>query len=81
MVCKECKYHEGDCCTIANRQKILSCTLESDFDVQFMKICYNCKHWIGGGDWGLTCRKDYYKAFSDGFHKACDYFEEVMYGS
>lgn len=67
------------CCDISNRvitQK--SECIVSNFDhdnVENMTICYNCKHWIGGGDWGLSCRKDYYVASSNGFDEICDQFE------
>ena len=81
MNCKDCKYHfyEGQLsvCKIANRGNIKSCTfITDDEEVESMKICYNCKHWIGGGDWGLSCRKNYYNCSSNGFDKACEQFEE-----
>lgn len=27
----------------------------------FIKTCGNCKYFLGGGDCGLACNKDYYK--------------------
>jgi hypothetical protein len=30
-------------------------------DISQEKICLNCEHYLGGGDWGLACSADYYK--------------------
>jgi hypothetical protein len=30
-------------------------------DISREKICLNCEHYLGGGDWGLACKADYYK--------------------
>lgn len=49
--------------------------IKSDEDIEKMYICFNCKHWIGGGDFGLSCKKDYYIAEINGFRKSCDLFE------
>lgn len=46
-----------------------------NLDLSNEKICMNCKHWIGGGDWGLSCSKDYYNTSSNGLGKACEKFE------
>lgn len=43
-------------------------------DVSQEKICLNCEHYLGGGDWGLSCRKDYYK-LPNATSKACEDFE------
>ena len=40
-----------------------------------MNKCGDCKYWIGGGDWGLSCSKDYYIATTDPNREACDRFE------
>ena len=37
-------------------------------------ICLNCKHYLGGGDWGLSCGKDYYKLVN-ALDKSCDEIE------
>lgn len=87
MKCAECKYKREDTyCDISHSifhnpfgKKIVGCSIESDDDVSKMNICYNCKHWIGGGDWGLSCRKDYYVATSNGFREACKKFERKKY--
>ena len=84
MKCSECGYRDTNgtynmcavTCKILNfpgKKQIVGC---SDVDnIKEKDICYNCKHWIGGGDWGLSCRKDYYVASSNGFNKACEKFE------
>ena len=66
---------EHTVCKITHIYNPESCNLNSDEDVKDMLICFNCKHWIGGGDWGLSCSKDYYNTSSDGFGKACEKFE------
>lgn len=30
-------------------------------DVSQMEICLNCEHYLGGGDWGLSCAKEYHR--------------------
>ena len=49
--------------------------LLTKYKIEEMKICYNCKHWIGGGDWGLSCKKDYYNCSTNGFNEGCKDFE------
>lgn len=81
MDCKFCKYsyaadglYRG--CKIANMLYTKSCDYITDNNqVETMDICYNCKHWIGGGDWGLSCSKDYYNTSTNGFRKVCEQFE------
>ena len=53
MKCKDCKYHNKykRMCKITYLANTISCPIESDEDVEKMDICYNCKHWMGGGDW------------------------------
>ena len=43
-------------------------------DVSHMPVCINCKHFLGGGDWGLSCAKDYY-TIAEPLDKICDKFE------
>ena len=40
--------------------------------------CGDCKNWIGGGDWGLSCSKDYYIATTNPNREACDKFEKII---
>jgi hypothetical protein len=82
MKCKDCKYHNKykKMCKITYLANTISCPIESDEDVEKMDICYNCKHWMGGGDWGLSCRKDYYNCSHNGFDNACEQFERFEGG-
>lgn len=89
MNCKDCKYYKNitimelgnitnviPMCCITHIIKPKSCTyIADDTEVENMSICYNCKYWLGGGDWGLSCQKDYYNCSANGFDEACDKFE------
>lgn len=82
MECKKCKYFsKGNddiifgVCSITHVCNTKSCTLQSDDDVEHLPICYNCQHWYGMGDWGLSCAKNYYNCSHNGFDKACEQFE------
>jgi len=44
-------------------------------DVSQEKICLNCEHYLGGGDWGLSCGKNY-GFIVDSTTKACGKFEK-----
>ena len=76
MECSNCKFNNSDTlyssCNITHLVNPKGCTYEYS---PTKKICYNCKHWIGGGDFGLTCAKYYYKAYTNGFTSACNDFE------
>ncbi len=83
MMCKDCKYKqtyvdlkgiEFNVCSITNIGYIVSCRLKNDELVKDMDICFNCKYWIGGGDWGLSCQKNYYNCSNNGFDKTCEEF-------
>ena len=83
MKCKDCKYREihadhnlnkFNICKITHIGYIVSCGLQSDELVKDMDICYNCQYWIGGGDWGLSCSKNYYNCSTNGFGNACSEF-------
>ena len=81
MNCRDCAYlkrFENDfnytMCDITHRINPISCSLASNEDVVDMKICYNCMFWLGGGDWGLSCKKHYYDCNANGFEKACEDF-------
>lgn len=83
MECKNCKYWRElngsfakSVCLIIHMCNTKSCNkIATDEDVETMNICHNCKHWSGGGDWGLSCAKNYYNCSSDGFDEACEQFE------
>ena len=44
-------------------------------DISNEKICCNCEFFLGGGDWGLSCKKDYY-TLVDSVSKACENFSK-----
>lgn len=82
MECRNCKYiykdtgwSTCDVCKITHRVNPISCGILSDEDVEKMYICYNCNYWLGSGDWGLSCAKNYYDCCSNGFREACEQFE------
>ena len=82
MECKNCRYfnerNDGivfGSCDITHMCNTKSCTLPSDEVVENLPICYNCQHWYGGGDWGLSCVKNYHNCSSNGFDRACEQFE------
>ena len=44
-------------------------------DLSNEPICYNCKHYLGGGDWGLSCAKHYH-VLTEALHEICEDFEK-----
>lgn len=82
MECKDCKYiykdtgwNDVNVCKITHKVNPISCYIENNDDIEHLHICYNCQYWLGGGDWGLSCTKNYYNCSSNGFHEACEQFE------
>lgn len=47
-----------------------------DFDMKAHRVCGNCEHFLGGGDWGLACKKHYH-ALPNRVSKACDLYREA----
>ena len=87
MECKDCRYYKVDSftfngkeytnreCKITHRCNTISCTAKSYKEIDEAYICFNCKYWIGGGDWGLSCQKNYYHCSANGFDESCEKFE------
>lgn len=90
MECRYCHYCEAvtvtdlksrkdqliGMCSITHSIGKKSCDyIVSDAEVEDMDICFNCKYWLGGGDWGLSCQKNYYNCSTNGFDEACELFE------
>lgn len=87
MECVNCKYYKVDSyvfngkeyinsmCEINHLCNTISCNAESYEQIENENICFNCKYWIGGGDWGLSCQKNYYMTSTNGFNEACEQFE------
>ena len=84
MNCRDCKYYQGDVKIMgrigfqcALTRKIIFSELCNfiNKDLSNMKICYNCKHYLGGGDWGLSCAKHYH-VLTEALHEGCEDFEK-----
>jgi len=45
-------------------------------DISGYELCINCKHFLGGGDWGLACGKHYHR-LPEALDKACDDIEWI----
>lgn len=80
MRCEECEYCKRYpdnflMCDVSHIVNPKSCSFNVA-GIRDMKICYNCKDWIGGGDWGLTCVSDYYMTDNNGFRTACERFKK-----
>ena len=87
ITCQSCKYYKyrvesfGDVnavvCdltdVIVNGDKACDCKLYNK-DISSYNICYNCKHFLGGSDWGLSCAKEYNR-LTDALKPACNDFE------
>ncbi len=44
-------------------------------DLSQERICMNCEHFLGGGDWGLACAANYH-ALPEALSNACDKFQK-----
>lgn len=90
MKCKDCKYSQPTEYKTKSGGRLTCCMLtrlvykeetESDCsyfnaDLSLYKICYNCKYYIGGGDWGLFCsHKEKYHHLGKFKDDGCEYFE------
>ncbi len=51
----------------------LGCSLR-DKDISGERVCVNCRHFLGGCDYGLSCGKEYHRLV-DPLDEACDEFE------
>ena len=93
MKCETCQYCQQfsyeikgkqvnmACCTLSNyvvkADKEHNCTLHNK-DLSGYDICYNCKYYRGGGDWGLFCsHKDMYHHLGKFSDDPCDYYEKI----
>ena len=82
MECKDCNYcyKKGEniifnVCQISHVCNTYRCDILNYEELENMHICFNCEHWIGGGDFGLSCSKNYYYCSSNGFNSACEQFK------
>lgn len=90
MKCKDCRYSSDDvyeiagekCCTCSLTRRVMYVYKESEVecscynrDLSEYDICYNCKYYIGGGDWGLFCsHKDKYHHLGKFSDEPCRYY-------
>ncbi len=51
----------------------VGCSLRNK-DLSNEKICLNCRHFLGGMDWGLSCAKEYHR-LTEPLESACEDFE------
>ena len=81
--CKDCKYAYDssyeiagiECRTCSLTRRVMNANAESECncynrDLSGYDICYNCKYYIGGGDWGLFC------SHSDMYHHLGKFSDE-----
>ena len=80
MKCKNCKYYNRykKMCYVTHLYNTISCNATSYEQIEKANICYNCKYWLGGGDWGLSCEKDYWNCSANGFDEICGEFERKV---
>ena len=93
MKCKDCKYCEisnfkfqgksysNACCLLSHR--VIKPNIEHNckcfnIDLSEYDICYNCKYYGGGGDWGLFCsHKEMYHHLGKFNDDPCGYYEKA----
>ena len=82
MTCKDCRYYQGKIEILTKTYH--SCALTRmvvngekcplyNVDLSNSDICYNCKHYLGGNDWGLSCAK-HYNRLTEALHEVCEDF-------
>ena len=88
--CKKCKYFQNGIyndnyegvCTLTNRV-ISKKTIDKDCkmynkDLSGFDICYNCKYYGGGEDWGLFCHhKHMYHHLGKFNDTPCEFYEKT----
>lgn len=89
MKCKDCSHSEEpgyeiagiECRTCSLTRQAMNANEEHNCncynrDLSVYDICYNCKYYIGGGDWGLFCsHKDMYHHLGKFSDVPCDRYE------
>jgi hypothetical protein len=80
MQCTDCNHYNKykKMCKVTHVANTISCPAISNEQIDNAEICYNCQYWLGGGDWGTSCKVDYYKCSVNGFNKACEKFEREV---
>lgn len=57
-----------------NKVSINGCEYHNK-DMSNEKICMNCENYLGGGDWGLACKANYYR-LPNALSEACEDFKK-----
>ncbi len=83
--CSECCHYGGSVSLFAKEahqcklRRVLTngtgCELFNK-DLSDSLLCINCEHFLGGGDWGLSCKEDYY-TLCDALDRACNKFKKT----
>lgn len=90
MTCKDCIYSghavyrigKLNCCDCFLTNRVVDAYKEHDCnfynrDLSEYDICYNCKYYGGGGDWGLFCsHKDMYHHLGEFSDEPCERYEK-----
>lgn len=92
MKCKTCQYCQQSSYAMKGKQVNIACCILSNYVVKTDKehnctlynkdlsgydICYNCKYYLGGSDWGLFCsHKDMYHHLGKFGDDPCNYYEK-----
>lgn len=92
MICRDCKYcmigeyrikgkpYQTGCCILTRIVVHPDIDFEKcncyNRDLSEYDICYNCKYYLGGSDWGLFCsHKDKYHHLGKFSDKPCEYYD------
>ena len=92
MKCKDCQYSYNDihqfagveCITCSLSKMVMNANVELECgcfnrDLSEYDICYNCKYYGGGGDWGLFCsHKDMYHHLGKFSDVPCSRYEKKV---
>lgn len=80
--CKDCKYSGGDFCELTHlcispNKEHNKCPYYYNANFLTNDICYNCKYYGGGNDWGLFCsHKEMYHHLGKFNDPPCKYYEK-----
>lgn len=90
MKCRDCKYcqisnfkfkdksYTNACCSLSHYVVKPDISHKCEYfnkDLSEYNICYNCRYYIGGGDWGLFCsHKGMYHHLGNFNDEPCEYY-------
>ncbi len=92
MKCSDCKYSQTNSFDVKDKTATITvCNLtrtvmnpDAEWDCECFNedltkynICYNCRYYRGGGDWGLFCsHKDKYHHLGKFNDEPCEHYEK-----